>query len=923
MTYNPGENLNVLNIESEFHADFSLCYIVKSSVPIGAQVHINPIATGRVIYSASNNPRYGNSIVLEHACPNGELIHSSYTNLPTKPDIILGEYVPFGGILHSFILTNDIREKNYHLTFRLFRNCIKGKPLFHKYKSIEPDVACMLELNYPDKILNPWLTIIARDVIHTALPTINDITINPTHLQEPDSLIEKGNFYLVGKGTWHGGIHITDKQFQDKNNLHPSLCIADGVIVAYRMMSDYKHTEFNTKKYKFSNSFCLIKHALKKDSYIYSLYMHLCPVSDIKQRTSFNKPAWLYSLVTATIKHDVSGYSDPVRIGRSGYHITGSVSCDLKAGTKVYFDIHDIERQEFNEQIVWAVRANVGPGQRFKRTERWAWIHINDEVISVNKVMPTTHTDVLHEPINPIPIRAGDVIGFLGMHQHPGFNSTDAVNEYRIHLELFSDSENLINELRQQDNWKFIDGSEHDSLVHSGNSLEFFNKVKYLLDGQILPNGCNASLLEEDLFHAQKNGSVYTIAVRNRSEWHSSNALCMLDDISVENKNPQQIEYLDHEKDRINNLCWINLLQFNSLNHKEMWHFHPFSLYAGSMGQTQNTISIHERVKYGHSIKGYIRELRYTHNTNLNGLMGILASNTMIATVERNVNFRYGIDSRYAGGVTLVMSPTLKNYEHEFFDLYKQRHYLLGIGKDHTGVKTHNLKQQDIDELLTYVHYVTDFRKNQLSNIGGMLIPIKKVESMPDIKHRREEYEMRYCLSLVNPQIRISWADVHITPLDHLELVIIAQSLHKEILSVGMSNKLKAGFGAFSTLIRSKSSHEKRATDVADSLSHENAPNHALSIYKMLMRQGKIKVIPDDNIEIYSHIAGRFQKRGKSDTENLSAAARIGMDISHEYYHEKMNNSPAAYSLEMLTEVEKVYFKHLLDKGCFMEHPIV
>lgn len=922
MTYNPGAELNAVNIEDAFDTEFSLRYKVNDSVPIGTQVYINPIATGLVIHSASGNSKYGNSIVLEHACPNGEIIHSAYTNLPTKPDVLLGEYVPFRGRLYGFTLTNDINERTNHLTFKLFRNCIKGKPLLKRYESIEPDVACMLELNYPDKILNPWLTIIAGNEIHTALPIINDNIVKSTAVQKPEHLIERGNFYLVGQGTWHGGIHITDAQYQDKNNLHPSLCIADGVIVAYRMMSDYKETEFDKKTYKFSNGFCLVKHTINKDKYIYSLYMHLCPVSDIKQRSIFNKPTWLYSLVTATIKNGVSGYSDPVKIGKSGYYITGGFSCDLKAGTKVYFDIHDIERQEFNDQIVWAVRANVGPGQRFKRTERWAWIHINDEIISVNKVMPTTHMDVVYEPINPIPIRAGDVIGFLGMHQHPGFNSTDAVNEYRIHLELFSDDEKLIDELRQQDNWKFIDGAEYGSLVHSSNSLGFFSKVKYLLDGKVLPNGCNASLLEEDLYHTQKNGAVYTIAVRNKSEWHLSNALSMLDDISVDQNKPQEIRYLEHEKNRINHLCWINLLQHTPLNHKEIWHFHPFSLYAGSMGDTQNIISIHERIKYGHSIKGYVRELRYTHNTNLNGLMGILASNTMIATVERNVNFRYGIDSRYAGGVTLVMSPTLENLEHEFFDLYKQRHYLLGIGPDHTSVKTHNLSQQNIDELLSHVHYVTDFRKNQLSNIGGGLIPIKKVDSMPDLKHRINEYKLRYCLSLVNPQIRISWSDVHITPLDHLELVIIAQSLHEEILSAGMSNKLKAGFRAFATLLRSKSSREKRAVDVADSLAQENAPNSALKIYRSLMRQGKIKVIPDYNIDLYSHVAGRVQKRSKNDVDNLSAAAKIGMDISHEYYHEQMNNSPAAYSLTMLTEVEKIYFKHLLDIGCFRENPI-
>lgn len=924
MTYSPGAEFKVVNSASAFDEDFFLLrYKVSDSVLVGKQIYINPVATGRVIYSAEGNSKYGNSIVLEHASPNGEIFHSAYTNLPIKPNITLGEFIPFGGVVYDFTLTAEIKKLNNHLTFMLFRRCAQGKPFSNKCESINPEDAYMLELGYPDKVLNNWLTIIANDKINTALPIITDNTINPTKFQKPEDLIEEGNFYLVGQGAWHGGIHITDRQYQEGNVLHPVLCIADGVIVAYRMMSDYKETEFDGETFKFSNNFCLVRHAINKDNYVYSLYMHLCPVSYMRKMSSLHKPTWLYSKVAATIKCDVVGYSDPVKIGRSGYHITGGFSCELKAGTKVFFDIHDIERQEFNEKVVWAVRANIGSGVRFRHINRWAWIHINDEIISVNEVMPTTHVDIVYEPINPIPIRAGDAIGFLGLHQHPGVKSTEAINQYRIHLELFSDDSGLIDQLRQQENWKFVDDAEYGSLVQSTKSLEFCKKIKFLLDDKPLPNDYNFSLLEEDLYNAQKNGLVYSMAVRNKSEWHLSNALSIVDDIAAVKNKPQQIKYLEHEKERMHHLCWMNLLRNISVNHSQLWHFHPFSLYVGSMGDAQNVISIYERIKHGHSIKGYVRELRYTHNTSLNGLMGILASNTMIARVEPNVNFRYGIDSRYAGGVTLVMSPTIKKLKHQFYDLYKQRHYLLGIGQDHTSVTTNKLSQQSIDELLSYVHYVTDFRKNQLSNIVGKeLIPINKVDLMRDKKHRRDEYKLRYSLSLVNPQIRISWSEVHIAALDHLELVIIAESLHKEILSKGMSKKLKAGFSSFARLLLSKNSSAKRTVDVATSLSKEKAPKLALDMYEELMRQGKIKVIPDSNIELYSHEAGRIEERGKADEERLSSAARLGMDISHEYFHEKMNNSPAAYSLPMLTEVEKVYFKHLLDRGCFMEHPI-
>ena len=98
---------------------------------------------------------------------------------------------------------------------------------------------------------------------------------------------EQSGHYLLGNhNKWHGGIHISDKSAPWCMDKYPVRAIADGKVVAFRMMKDYLTSEFQGESLRYSNCFCLVQHEYcevnaetkaKNEFTFYSLYMHLLP----------------------------------------------------------------------------------------------------------------------------------------------------------------------------------------------------------------------------------------------------------------------------------------------------------------------------------------------------------------------------------------------------------------------------------------------------------------------------------------------------------------------------------------------------------------------------------------------------------------------------------------------------------------------
>lgn len=98
---------------------------------------------------------------------------------------------------------------------------------------------------------------------------------------------EQSGHYLLGNhNKWHGGIHISDKSAPWCKDKYPVRAMADGKVVAFRMMKDYLTSEFQGESLRYSNCFCLVQHEYcevnvetkaKNEFTFYSLYMHLLP----------------------------------------------------------------------------------------------------------------------------------------------------------------------------------------------------------------------------------------------------------------------------------------------------------------------------------------------------------------------------------------------------------------------------------------------------------------------------------------------------------------------------------------------------------------------------------------------------------------------------------------------------------------------
>lgn len=98
---------------------------------------------------------------------------------------------------------------------------------------------------------------------------------------------ERSGHYLLGNhNKWHGGIHISDQCASWCKAQYPIRAIADGKVVAFRMMRDYLTSTYQKETLNYSNCFCLVQHDYceineetkeKNELTFYSLYMHLLP----------------------------------------------------------------------------------------------------------------------------------------------------------------------------------------------------------------------------------------------------------------------------------------------------------------------------------------------------------------------------------------------------------------------------------------------------------------------------------------------------------------------------------------------------------------------------------------------------------------------------------------------------------------------
>lgn len=509
------------------------------------------------------------------------------------------------------------------------------------------------------------------------------------------SLLGNEANYLLGLNTWHGGIHISDKKAPWVKDIHPVRCIADGEVVAFRMMPDYLVSKYKGQEYRYSNSFCLVRHKFKqykpadgtKDTTprdntsdkgtkkedggftYYTLYMHLCPwdkwpknsryrlkkgwrvrhsvpahdyqpptltlnageefelvggitsqrgyvigqgefeftrikvlsngasskevlatkgidslwmaqdPSAIEKIGNIVRPMWVYDKIEARVKEDMVGRADPkAQKGKTGHYVAGDSVFSVPAGSLISFDAHRCEWQEVRGRARRMARCVVQPLGRF------VWLCVEEENIEIKDQEPT-HLGELYELPTPVPIRAGETIGYLGLYEAPTSTEGGMSSKHMVHIELFSDDPRA-EELVSSKEWKdkgftLIDGSDSDGALDPAKIPPFFlNLYRHASDDKELKdNDLTVKKLENVVDSIENYDRVKGMVVKHRSEWWVPASKVMMEQFkSIFCKVTDLPPLIEHEVKRVEELGWMDKLRHVHIAGPEVLHFYPLSI---------------------------------------------------------------------------------------------------------------------------------------------------------------------------------------------------------------------------------------------------------------------------------------------------------------------------------------------------------
>ncbi len=288
--------------------------------------------------------------------------------------------------------------------------------------------------------------------------------------------------YMIGRsGMWHGGIHITEATtpwcaLSGKSRLEaldfPVLfkgeqavrCMADGVVVAYRVCKDYLTLAWESGPLSFSGSFVLVKHFIQpgeKESsglHFYTLYMHLAPYSAYSVNPAETKwtvqdtltaydPEWVMTASTNNKSTSESYRKGTIPKGSivewdktdSGLHTVAFNKREYGLVTFVSLSEQAIQKGK---------KTSLKPGQKY-------WMLVDKNNLSPGtggvvqpswwqKLMPPAKEAMKFDEVvcpTPFAISAGDPVGHMGYYQAPKDGGYEA--RYQVHIECTSMDDNL------------------------------------------------------------------------------------------------------------------------------------------------------------------------------------------------------------------------------------------------------------------------------------------------------------------------------------------------------------------------------------------------------------------------------------------------------------------------------------------------
>ena len=251
----------------------------------------------------------------------------------------------------------------------------------------------------------------------------------------------RGGYYPMGaNGLWHGGVHF-DQGTAGTFDQSSVRCIADGEVIAYRIDDQYPISEYIgeiplIKRALFSTGFVLVRHRLALPPLhptpgsdasepaltFYSLYMHLQDWAGYQAQASLPRPDFWGegTYCVETQGSDLNVRAEPSQ--------SASILAVLPKGTRVKVGASNGQFRKLLSIVSGAARPALAPAD----DEGTLPGYVAFKFLKAQSEPKTKGSVVVLD--EPVPIKAGDLIGHLGRYQ----NHDEAMPQPLLHLEVFS-----------------------------------------------------------------------------------------------------------------------------------------------------------------------------------------------------------------------------------------------------------------------------------------------------------------------------------------------------------------------------------------------------------------------------------------------------------------------------------------------------
>ncbi|PAU40175.1 hypothetical protein CKF94_03675 [Vibrio coralliilyticus] len=456
----------------------------------------------------------------------------------------------------------------------------------------------------------------------------------------------KSGRYLLGQGYgWHSGVHLTSKMVPWGKGLRPIQAMMDGKIVAYRIHADYQTTIYKDQELKYSNNFVLLEHEYKnpeKDDDVfklYSLYMHLAPPSDIGANSSLTTRYKLvddgWNVRTFKLGGDPERGKVESKVSMSsgtvleylhaeeqetvGFEIGGHTYKMIKCRVVQLGDSPSSSEKQMKGKIVWFAAGKESDFDILNDTSVMVpepvsepdWMSKNAASLRDGSVVTLDLPLPLNIDFGAIEVKAGDELGYMGLHEYSNDAHATKKEDNRVHIELFSVEKppefflkKIAPKNAEESPLITIDGSGSDGALSVSNAfysqlLEELSKGEEIDFSAFKPR-------EAKVYLENKRKHFERVIAKHPSDWYTDvtkDSYSMIHQLAKEVMDEKYMtgfisekDYLEspwrsevmnhhevfskHELERADKFSWMQDTQSKITlpDDKSVWHYWPFSL---------------------------------------------------------------------------------------------------------------------------------------------------------------------------------------------------------------------------------------------------------------------------------------------------------------------------------------------------------